>query len=87
MTTGRTLATVAGIVWTMVGVAAFVAIVGTGAFTHGFYQLGFYQLFGLFDSVDLGAVFAALFGLGIAAGLAALIVALAGRIIRRFRRQ
>jgi hypothetical protein len=75
MTTGRALATAAGVVWTLVGV---VGIVGSREF-----RLGLYQLFG----VDLGAGLLFLFGLCVAAGLAALIVAVAGGIIRRFRRQ
>jgi ABC-type transport system involved in cytochrome c biogenesis permease subunit len=88
MFTGRALATVAGIVWTMVGVAAFVAIVGSVDFHRGYNQL--FSDVGLLDTVDLGAVYAVfpgLVGLCIVVGVPAWIVAAAVGTIRAARRR
>jgi hypothetical protein len=74
MTTGRALATAAGVVWTLVGV---VGIVGSREF-----RLGLYQLFG----VDLGAGLLFLVGLCVGIGICAWIVAAAVGTIRDFRR-
>jgi len=88
MTTGRALATVAGIVWTLVGVAAVIAIVGSVEFNRGYNQLTYNV--GLLNGLDLGdilAVFAVLLGLCVVIGGAAWIVAAAVGTIRNFRRR